>query len=291
MQNQTVASINCSFKRSSLWLLAAAMFPCPAAVQAQSNTATGASALLFNTTGRYNTATGVGTLYSNTTGGYNTASGYTALYANTTGTNNVAVGASALFTINGSNNIALGYKAGINTTAGNNNIYIGHPGVNGNENRVMRIGQTRTKTFIAGVAGVPASGANVVVRSNGQLGVVASSARYKQDIKPLDDTPDAERLHKQRPVSYRYKAEPQATHYGLIAEEVDRVMPELVVRDGENQPQSVQYIELIPLLLQQWKAQQAEIARQRALIERQEAALIELRRMVATRLAARGQAD
>jgi trimeric autotransporter adhesin len=149
----------------------------------------------------------------------------------------------------------------------------------------------------------------VVVKSNGQLGIVASSARYKRDIKPLAGAAGsvAEKLAQLRPVSFRYKTEPEATHYGLIAEEVDRVMPELVVRDGDNRPDSVQYQELVPLLLQQWKAQQAEIARQRAEIERQqdllerqqaenarqqsrlerqEAALAELRRTLAMRFAA-----
>jgi hypothetical protein len=123
---------------------------------------------------------------------------------------------------------------------------------------VTRIGQAQTKVFIAGIANVPMSGATVVVGSGGQLGVVLSSARYKQDIAPLADA--ADKLAQLRPVSFRYKSEPQATHYGLIAEEVDKVMPELVVRDEAKRPESVQYAEIIPLLLQQWKAQQAEIA-------------------------------
>jgi len=127
----------------------------------------------------------------------------------------------------------------------------------------------------------------VVISSNGQLGVVASSARYKQDIKPLGRTSDgvAQKLVRLRPVSYRYKAEPEATHYGLIAEEVDKVMPELVVRDEQSRPETVQYHELIPLLLQQWKAQQVEnrqlrelIERQQARLDRQAAELAELRR-------------
>jgi len=122
----------------------------------------------------------------------------------------------------------------------------------------------------------------VVVNSSGQLGVVTSSARYKKDIKPLAGASAGmtERLAQLRPVSFRYKSEPEATHYGLIAEEVAKVMPELVVRDRENRPDSVQYIEIVPLLLHQWKAerelnaqQEAEIARQRKLIERQEARL------------------
>jgi hypothetical protein len=127
----------------------------------------------------------------------------------------------------------------------------------------------QTKAFIAGVKGVPLSGATVVVNSSGQLGVVASSARYKRDIAPLTDA--AAKLAQLRPVSYRYKAEPDATHYGLIAEEVDKVMPELVLRDEDNRPESVQYQELIPLLLQQVKLQ-------RALIERLEARVDELGR-------------
>jgi hypothetical protein len=106
--------------------------------------------------------------------------------------------------------------------------------------------------------------------------VVASSSRYKQNIRTLDDA--SGKLSRLRPVSYRYKTEPEATHYGLIAEEVDKVMPELVVRDEQNRPETVQYRELIPLLLQQWKAQRSEIARletaigmQRAVIKGQQA--------------------
>ena len=87
--------------------------------------------------------------------------------------------------LKGSHNIALGVNAGKLTTAGDSDIYIGHPGLNGSESKVTRIGQSQTKTFIAGIKGVPLSGATVVVNAAGQLGVVASSARYKKDIKPL----------------------------------------------------------------------------------------------------------
>jgi len=125
------------------------------------------------------------------------------------------------------------------------------------------------------------SGATVVVNSAGQLGVVTSSARYKKDIKPLAGALAGEKLAQLHPVSFRYKSEPVPTHYGLIAEEVEKVMPELVVRDKQNRPDSVQYIEIVPLLLQQWKAQQAEIARQRKLIERQEADNARQREIVA----------
>jgi hypothetical protein len=150
---------------------------------------------------------------------------------------------------------------------------------------------------------VHVSGASVVINSAGQQGVVSSSARYKQDIKPLGDL--SERLSQLRPVSFSYKTEPDATHYGLIAEEVDKVMPELVVRDEENRPESVQYLELIPLLLQERQAMQAKVERQderleslqaeleteRALIEQQGKTLAELRRILDTRLATLDQGD
>jgi hypothetical protein len=196
--------------------------------------------------------------------------------------------------------------------AGSTNIYIGHAGPAANESKTTRIGQAQTRTFIAGIKGVPLSGATVVVNAAGQLGVVASSARYKQDIRSLDDA--ADKLARLRPVSYRYKAEPAAMHYGLIAEEVDKVMPELVVRDDQDRPESVQYLEIVPLLLKQRQADRAELTRQRELnerqsgelarqialnerqqsrldrlqaaLDRQAAELIELRRALDTRLAA-----
>ena len=110
------------------------------------------------------------------------------------------------------------------------------------------------------------------------------------NIETLGDASD--KLSRLRPVSYRYKADPGSTHYGLIAEEVDKVMPELVVRDEENRPESVQYQELIPLLLEQWKAQRdliarvdAENKRQSAVIAEQQKELAALRRALSTRLA------
>ncbi len=248
------------------------------------NTAIGPYALSENSTGGYNTAIGPNAAYENTTGLYNTATGYQALNGNTTGSNNTAIGADALAKIVGNNNIALGANAGSATQTGSHNIYIGNPGVSAGENRVTRIGPPQqTKTFIAGITGVPLSGATVVVRSTGQLGVVASSDRYKQDIAPL--TGASQKLRQLRPVSYRYTAEPDATHYGLIAEEVEKVMPELVVRDEEGRPESVQYLELIPLLLQERQELQAELARQRAVAEQQAEALTALRRMVEARFA------
>jgi hypothetical protein len=222
------------------------------------NTASGFDALTTNTPGSNNTASGDSALRNNNTGNNNTASGVGALGGNTTGRNNVAVGASALTNMNGNNNIALGFNAGKNTTSGSNNIYIGHTGGNGSEGRVIRIGKAQRTTFIAGIASRAQSGTMVVVKPNGLLGVDASSARYKQNIRPLGDA--SGKLARLRPVSYRYKAEPQTMRYGLIAEEVDKVMPELVVRDDQNRPESVQYLEIIPLLLQERREQQGRIA-------------------------------
>jgi hypothetical protein len=242
------------------------------------NAASGAHALYLNTVGSFNTAGGYEALLSNATGDNNTALGYLALGASTKGNKNVAVGAGALKALTtGGGNIALGSDAGSKTVKGASNIYIGSPGLAATESDTVRIGSAQTRTFIAGIADSPMSGATVVIKSNGRLGVVASSARYKQDIKPLADT--SGKLAQLRPVSFRYKAEPEATHYGLIAEEVDAVMPELVVRDGENRPESVQYLELIPLLLQQVK-------QQRALIAQQQRELAALRKALDTRLAA-----
>jgi hypothetical protein len=237
------------------------------------NTASGRQALHLNTTGGYNTASGSDALYNNTTGGNNTASGYQALTSNKVGSNNVAFGYNALTRLAaGGSNIALGTSAGKNLTAGSHNIYVGHYGAaGGSESNVIYIGQTQTKTFIAGISGVPLSGATVVVKANGQLGVIASSARYKMEIRELTGASD--RLTQLHPVSYQYKAEPGVTHYGLIAEEVEKVMPELVVHDEQDRPETVQYHELIPLLVQQVNRQRDLIERQTALLERLEARL------------------
>jgi hypothetical protein len=258
----------------------------------EANTATGVSALRSNTNGGYNTASGLYSLYSNTTGNYNVASGYASFYSNTTGSSNVAFGNNALEANNigvnnvgigaytlyqlhsGHGNIAVGFKAGQWTKVGSNNIYIGHYGNSaGTESNVTRIGIGQTKTFIAGIKGVALKGATVVVNAAGQLGVVASSARYKMNIYSLTDA--SAKLAQLRPVSYEYKTEPGATHYGLVAEEVDKVMPELVVRDEDNRPESVQYQELVPLLLQQ-------VTSLKARLDRDEAELAQLRQAPAT---------
>jgi hypothetical protein len=125
----------------------------------------------------------------------------------------------------------------------------------------MRLGgANQTKTFIAGVRGVAiANGATVIIDPNGKLGTVVSSARYKRDIRGMADQDD--KLLKLRPVTYRYKSDATATQqYGLIAEEVEQVYPELVVRNNDNSAESVQYHALIPMLLKQLQTQNRKIA-------------------------------
>ena len=160
----------------------------------------------------------------------------------------------------GNNNIALGWEAGDNLTTGSNNIEIGSPGVP-DEDSTIRLGTqgTQTATFIAGVSSTAIMGVDVVVGSDGQLGVAASSLRYKRDVRSLDNR--SQRLWQLRPVTFRYKQDPQGQRqYGLIAEEVAKVFPELVVRGSKGELESVQYRELIPLMLNEMQHQQAAVA-------------------------------
>lgn len=204
------------------------------------NTATGVSALQANTNGTYNSAYGTSALYSNTTGNDNTASGDQALWNNTAGSGNTAVGTNSMLASKGSNNTALGYRAGWSITTGNNKIEIGNSGTAADANHI-RIGAqgTQTVTYVAGVAGVNVTGGTeVVVNSSGKLGVVLSSARYKHDITDVGARSDG--LMKLRPVTFRYNNDPAGTlQYGLVAEEVAKVYPELVVYGPDGKPMTV----------------------------------------------------
>jgi hypothetical protein len=221
-----------------------------------SNTAAGCNALEFNTTGINNTASGFNALSGNTTGNYNTADGQGALFTNTTGRNNTADGQNALSrNTTGSNNIALGSNAGGLLTTGNNNIDIFHVGVAG-ESNTIRIGKqgTQTATFIAGVSGatVP-SGVAVIVDSSGHLGTTTSSARFKEAIKPMDR--DSEALLALKPVTFHYtkKLDPDGiSQFGLVAEEVQKVNPDLVARDEEGKPYTVRYDAVNAMLLNEF---------------------------------------
>jgi hypothetical protein len=224
------------------------------------DTATGWSALYSNSTGSYNTATGQDALYSNSSGQQNTASGAYALYSNTTGGFNTASGLKALYyNKGGKSNIAVGYEAGFNLTTGSNNIDIGNLGSMG-ESGTIRIGttSTQTATYIAGIYNVTTltSGLPVVIDASGQLGTTSSSERFKTAIAPMGS--NTAKLQQLRPVTFHYKADPKGMlRYGLIAEEVAKVYPELVVRDGTGRIDGVRYDELAPMLLNEMQKNNA----------------------------------
>ncbi len=214
----------------------------------------------------------------NATGSFNTASGRLALAGNASGTGNTALGDSALHQGTGNRNIAVGCGAGAALTSGNKNIYLGHPGAT-NESKTMRLGNAQTKTFIAGVTTAAVTGTNVVINGSGQLGVPLSSARYKRDIDPMGAR--SEGLLKLRPVTFVYKQDEQGVRqYGLIAEEVATVYPELVTHTATGEVQAVRYQELIPLLLNEVQRQQQVMERQQQATERLQRELAELRSLV-----------
>src|SRR5882724_2682173 len=233
------------------------------------NTANGFSALSNNTTGFENTATGVQALESNTIGSNNTANGFSALSNNIIGSQNTATGFNALFqntgalnTANGSNalanntsgsgNIAVGVGAGGSVTTANHVIAIGHPGANVDDS--CFIGQVRD-------ALVAPDATQVLVDSAGKLGTTSgSSRRFKEQIKPMNSASEA--ILALNPVTFHYKSDNTNTsQFGLIAEEVQKVNSDLVVRDKEGKPYSVRYDQVNAMLLNEFlkehrKAQQ-----------------------------------
>jgi Chaperone of endosialidase len=249
---------------------------------ASDNNAMGTYALRENTTGALNNAVGNFAMEYNTAGNNNNAIGYGGLLRNTTGSDNSAQGYEALGSnTTGNLNIAIGYKAGFDQTSGSQNIYLGNTGVAA-ESNVIRIGSssgvsTQSAVFIAGISGNAQTGGTVVVTASGQLGVVCSSRRYKQDIEPLGDA--SARLYKLRPVKFRYiKPDEQGQkplQFGLIAEEVADVLPELVYRNAAGKAEGVRYDELTPLLLNEVKQQRKQLQN----LTRQ---LAELKSLVAT---------
>ena len=220
------------------------------------NTAIGFEALLGNNSGFNNSASGASALLSNTTGFANTADGFTALQNNTTGNSNTAAGDGALaHNTTGSFNIAVGINAGSGLTTGSNNIDIGSRGVAG-EAKKIRIGTAGTQngTFVAGIRGITTANANavpVVIDAAGQLGTVSSSRRFKSEIKPMDQTSEA--ILGLNPVTFHYKSDNTGTpQFGLIAEEVAKVNPDLVVRDDNGEIYTVRYEAVNTMLLNEF---------------------------------------
>jgi len=240
------------------------------------NTANGAFALYTNGLGSGNTAMGSTALYSNRTAFANTAIGYGALFNNTgedfaLGAGNTAIGFEALYNnTTGNSNIALGGYAGWNRTTGDFNIDIGNEGVAG-ESNTIRIGDDSVHgaTFIAGISGATASGgAAVFVDSLGKLGTMTSSARFKENIQPMGSASEAILLL--RPVTFRYKTEldPKGIpQFGLVAEDVDRVNPELIVRDAQGAPQTVRYEQINAMLLNEFLKARRQIDAQQKQID------------------------
>jgi hypothetical protein len=267
---------------------------------ASANTATGYYALYENTSGLNNTAIGYQALYSNNGNG-NAAQGTDALYKNDSGIRNLGLGVNALYNnTSGSYNVGLGYEAGYNLNTGSNNIDIGSPGLAG-DSGMIRIGtisstnvSTQTATYIAGISGTTVSGAYVCVSSKGQLGTnstscaTPSSRRYKEDIQPMAEL--SERLLKLRPVTFRYKTADadgnKSLQYGLIAEEVAEVFPELVVFDNDGQPDAVKYQVLTPMLLNEMQKQEKKLAAQDQRAAAQDAEISRLKQQLGVMQAA-----
>ena len=257
---------------------------------ADSNTAVGAAALLLNTSGVENTAVGTDALVHNDTGSFNEAMGVNALASNDSGFYNIAIGDDTLSNnVSGSANIIVGgFGAGFNIVAGSNNIYIG-PGVSANgpfdESDTIRIndsapaaGGATSQVFFAGIHGSTVGAVNspVLVNPNGQLGTAVSSARFKKDIDRMGKTSEA--IFSLRPVTFHYKGDTTNTaQFGLIAEEVAKVNPALIVTDKEGKAYSVRYEHINAMLLNEFlkehkkvEAQQATIAELRSTVARQQ---------------------
>ncbi len=256
------------------------------------NAAFGEAALFSNTTGSYNAATGFSALLSNTTGYWNTATGWDALGQNTTGFGNTAygnaalqhpsnghfntgVGNGALIDVTGNRNIALGNEAGANLLVGDRNIDIGNRG-RFSESNTIRIGEARhqTATFIAGIVGstVP-DGVGVIVGSNGQLGTIVSSERYKDEIKSMDRASEA--ILALKPVTFHYKREldPEGIpQFGLVAEQVEKVNPDLVARDEQGKPYTVRYEAVNAMLLNEFLKEHRKVQELEATVTQLQAA-------------------
>jgi hypothetical protein len=217
------------------------------------NTANGSSALYSNTIGSINTATGFGALLFNTTGSANTAAGRDALYSNTSGSSNTAFGLATLaLNTTGNNNTALGFNAGSNVSAASNVICIG-AGVGGAD--------VSNTCYIGNIFGVTSTGgAGVFVNGDGKLGTTTSSKRFKEEIKPIAKTSEA--LFSLKPVAFRYKKEidPAGTRqFGLVAEDVEKVNADLIVRDKEGKPYSVRYDQVNAMLLNEFLKEHREV--------------------------------
>ena len=239
------------------------------------NTATGADALLTNTTGSANTATGAGALFRTPPATTTQATGAGALAANFTGDGNTAIGRSALGITTGSGNTALGTNAGSALTSGNLNIDIGADviGVAG-ESNTIRIGANLDETpgasacHIGGIYNQsvnPGTASSMAIDATGKLGTMVSSRRFKHDIKPMDKASEA--ILALKPVTFHYKSDAKNTPcFGLIAEEVAGVNPDLVVRNKDGEIWSVRYDQVNAMLLNEFLKEHKKVQEQQTTI-------------------------
>ncbi|MBY0109578.1 MAG: tail fiber domain-containing protein [Candidatus Babeliaceae bacterium] len=253
-----------------------------------SNIAIGAQALHYNRTGNQNIAIGTDALQANQTGYYNIGIGHFALFLNNDGYQNTCVGYQALSNnlILGSNNTALGYYAGW-LCGGSNNIYIGANVTGGlNNNNVIAIGinnSGNSGTYIGGIRGATTNANDaiaVLVDSSGQLGTTSSSARYKRNIQDMG-TATAD-IYKLRPVIFNYKAHETDEHleYGLIAEEVEKVYPGIVVKDKNGLPEAIQYQYLPMMMLNEMQKNYAQLLMHEETINTLKTQIAELKQQI-----------
>jgi hypothetical protein len=285
---------------------ARAVDPPPGGGYPGDNTAVGEDSLFSLTSGIHNTAAGYETLFLNSTGFNNTGIGWTALQANTTGSKNTAVGCDGLTktttgsrntamgvlalvnNTTGNGNTALGFGAGQNLTTGHDNIDIGNPG-GPRESSTIRIGMQgiQGNAFIAGISGATvADGVTVVVGSDGHLGTIVSSERYKDAIQPMDKASEA--ILALEPVTFRYKHEldPKGIpQFGLVAEQVEKVNPDLVARDKQRKAYTVRYEAVNAMLLNEFLKEHRKVEAQYRKVEAQDRKVQELETTV-TRLEA-----
>lgn len=240
--------------------------------EGEGNIALGGTALTTNTVGNFNTATGYRALLRNTTGSFNTADGKDALFSNTTGINNTATGLGALLSnITGGNNTANGVNALHNNTGGNDNTALGLGAgfdITGSGSVCIGAGVTgvageNDTTRIRNVYDTVATERAVYVTSDNRIGTLSSSRRYKERIKPMEKASEA--IHSFNPVSFRYKKEvdpAQALCFGLIAEEVADINPNLVTLDSEGKPQTVRYEAVNAMLLNEFLKEHRQVQEQ-----------------------------
>jgi len=284
-ENTAIGTDSMAFNDSGSFNMASGGFALYSNTTGGENTAIGDSALYNNTIGSSNTATGVEALFGNTTGGGNTANGVGALSGNN-GDNNTAVGFLALQgNTFGIDNIALGAFAGTASFTGSNNIYIGDTGgrIGSAESNVIAIGNLPffspyTQFFVGAVYGTTTvSGVTlpVIVSDEGQLGTVPSAARFKKDIKSLDNA--SESILALRPVKFHYKGDTKGTsQFGLVAEEVAAVNPDLVVRDKSGEIYSVRYDAVNAMLLNEFLKEHKAFAEEQHKVEKLQATVANL---------------